>query len=156
MDKQTFNSGQVFWRLTLAVALGGMVGALLRESVGQLVSVLAQSENLFVYFTFATLIVNIVGCLGLGIVTAKRGLAQAEFSIQSETAFLFWSAGVFGALTSFSAFTQQTGDLWLQYGPIYSLVYVGLSVVLGVLAVSCGFWFYRQRSNSSAETLKRE
>ncbi|MCH8501833.1 MAG: CrcB family protein [Aliidiomarina sp.] len=156
MDKQTIKSGHVFWRFTLAVALGGMVGALLRESVGQFVSVFADNENLFVYFTFATLMVNIVGCLGLGMVTAKRGLAQGEFSIQSEASFLFWSAGVFGALTSFSAFTQQTGDLWLQYGPIYSLVYVGLSVVLGVLAVSCGFWFYRQRSSSSAESLKRE
>lgn len=148
MAESSMRSGAVFWRFTLAVALGGSVGALLREGAGQLFAMLGDGENHFVYFTFATLTVNILGCLGLGLLVAKRTFTETTLTIRAETRFLFMSAGVFSALTSFSAYTYQIVNLWVEYQALYSLIYLAGSVILGLLAVSSGFWVYRWRSNS--------
>lgn len=148
MANFSMRSGSIFWRFTLAVAIGGALGAVLREASGQLFLLASREENQFVYFTFATLTVNILGSFGLGLVVAKRGLTEERLSIEMETGFLFLSAGVFSALTSFSAFTYQIVNVWVEFQAIYSLVYIAGSIIFGLLAVGCGFWFYRWRTGS--------
>jgi CrcB protein len=85
-------------RLVLLVAAGGACGSVLRYLVGlALVGVVGAG------FPWAVLTVNVVGSFAIGFVTAY-GLELARFS---DEARIFWTTGVMGGLTTYSAFAMD-------------------------------------------------
>ena len=109
-----------------AVAAGGALGAMTRYALWLLVG-----GGLFgVTGPLATLIVNIVGCAMMGGVAG----AVAVGLVLPEMWRVFVAVGFLGALTTFSSFTLDAGMLLARQGLSMSIVYLGLSVILSLVA----------------------
>jgi CrcB protein len=88
----------------LLAGVGGFIGSALRYAVGGAV----QSWTGSIRFPFGTLAVNLLGCLVIGFVsqlTETRGLFNTE-------ARILILIGVLGGFTTFSAFGNETINLW--------------------------------------------
>ncbi len=118
------------------IALGGGTGAVLRYAVQGLVQPRGS------VFPFGTLIVNISGCLVIGFLMA---LFTGPYLIREEY-HLGIITGVLGGYTTFSSFGWETMQLLegRQWG--MALLYVGISVMVGLLATFAGIrlsqWMY--------------
>lgn len=110
----------------LVIALGGALGALARYAV---------SEWFMRRFPAGTLLVNVVGCLLIGLV---MGLSIHR-PWPSHTARLFFVTGFLGALTTFSTFGWQTISLAQKNDFLLATANVVLSLVLSLVAVAVGF-----------------
>ena len=109
-----------------AVAAGGALGAMTRYAVS-----LGLGAGMFgVPGPLATLAVNVVGSAMMGILA---GLVAAGIAIP-EVWRGFVAVGFLGALTTFSSFALDTGTLMARQGLSISIVYVGLSVLLSLVA----------------------
>ena len=113
----------------LTVGLGGFVGAIARYTVSKRVNDLAAGP-----FPTGTLVVNIVGCLLIGVLLTLA----TNRSLVSREAEHFLVAGLLGSLTTFSTFGWDT--VMLIRGERYSLaaLSVGVNVVVGIGAVLVG------------------
>ncbi|CAK8713522.1 Fluoride-specific ion channel FluC [Candidatus Electronema halotolerans] len=122
------NSTNLF-RLLL-IGGGGFVGAVLRFFV----STWVQARSGSIAYPFGTLSVNMIGCLLIGFLSAlaeNRSLFSAELR-----GFLL--AGLLGAFTTFSTFSNDTLNL-LRDGRIdLAMLNAGSQVVFGVLFVWLG------------------
>ena len=106
----------------LVVALGGGIGACLRYLIG----FIPLKEP----FTFPvkTLFINLLGCFVIGLVAA---IAAKTTSLSPRTV-LFIKTGLCGGFTTFSTFALETETL-IKTGHIgLAVLYVALSVVVGV------------------------
>lgn len=115
----------------VAVALGGAFGCCARLGVNQLVH-----ERLGQAFPFATLIINATGCLAMGFLF----FYTLEHVSISPTLRLAIITGVLGGFTTFSAFGIETYLLVNDGKLAQAVLYVTLSVVLGLAAVFTGVW----------------
>ena len=111
------------------VGIGGFVGSVLRY----LVSV-AFAGWLGSPFPFATFSVNIIGCLVMGILF---GLSERTGVLSPEMRALLM-AGFCGGFTTFSAFSVESVALIESKHFLEFVLYVGLSVVLGIAATYAG------------------
>ncbi len=118
----------------VAVALGGAVGCCARLGINQLVH-----ERLGQAFPFATLIINISGCLAMGFLFFYT-LEQMSMSPAMRLAIV---TGALGGFTTFSAFGIETLLLMEDGKLAQAALYVTLSVVLGIGAVFTGAWLAR-------------
>lgn len=86
------------------------------------------------------LTVNVLGCLLIGVVlgTTARGAPVA-----GENARLLLATGVCGGFTTFSTFSHQALDLVQQGRTNVALLYLGLSVGLGLAATAAGLALVR-------------
>ena len=115
--------------MTLAyVALGGALGALARYGISGWVY-----DRMGEAFPWGTLVVNLLGCLLLGLV-----IRWLQVSAVSPGMRPFLTIGLLGAFTTFSTFSYETVALlqegqWLRAG-----MYAGGSVVLGLVAMVAG------------------
>lgn len=120
-------------KLVLLIGVGGFIGSALRY----MISLLVQSKVLTT-FPFGTFAVNILGCFLIGAVYAlsERGNLGAEWR-------LFLATGILGGFTTFSSFSNETVSMLrdAQYGP--ALLYVGASVILGLLATFSGIFLIK-------------
>ena len=108
-------------RAYLLVSLGAIVGASVRWAVGEAVgSSLGE-------FPWATLLVNLAGCLLAGL--AVRTLAPGS------DRWLAAVTGLLGGLTTYSAFAVETRALLDAGHPGQALAYVAVSVVGGMAAI---------------------
>jgi len=114
----------------LIIGLGGFIGTIARYGVSILAYRYAGAT-----FPFGTLTVNLVGCFLIGIVYS---LIQ-ERDLLSTSSRLFLTVGVFGGFTTFSSFGNETLLLMRAGNPLLGLLYVLVSVLLGVLAVWAGY-----------------
>ena len=111
----------------LLVALGGALGSVARAVVGRLV----VSTSL----PWATILVNILGSLVIGIVMARMTPLDATHL----RAHSFWVLGVCGGFTTFSSFSWQTFEQ-LQGGNVAAaLGNVFISVVVCLAATWLGW-----------------
>lgn len=111
----------------LWVALGGAIGASARFTLG-----VALVRTFGSGFPVAILAMNVVGSFLMGVFVIwsfQRGLEQWN---------LFVMTGVLGGFTTFSAFSLEAFTLFErgQFG--FAALYVGLSVVLSLLAIFGG------------------
>ena len=114
-----------------AVAAGGAIGALLRYGVS-----LSFGNGLFgIAGPLATLLVNIAGS---GLMGCLAG-AIASGMVLPETWRGFFAIGLLGALTTFSSFALDAGQLWQKQGMVMAGAYVMASVLLSLLAFGAGF-----------------
>ncbi|WP_050795133.1 fluoride efflux transporter FluC [Idiomarina sp. A28L] len=147
--------------LSCAVALGGALGALLRACFYMLIH--GQSGELMLYassdFPFATVLVNAIGCFGLGLVTARRLFLTKHHGKQISNAwFLFYSSGLFAALTTFSGFSKDLLQLLTEpviiagvavSNQVAALGYLLISIIFGLFMLMLGFLLARNRYNSN-------
>lgn len=114
----------------LIVGFGGFIGSIARYLVSQL--------NLYQnYFSIplGTLAVNILGSFIIGMLAGIAGKSE----ILTAEMRLFLMTGLCGGFTTFSSFTNENLVL-LHNGQIFSIViYTGLSIFLGFLAVWLGY-----------------
>ena len=112
----------------LAAAAGGVLGALARWSVGEALP--ADPGG----WPWATLLVNLSGCLLLGLLVA------ALFPRHPDSPWLrpFLGTGVLGGYTTFSTFAVDTVTLTDAGAVATAVGYVVASVVGGVLAAVAG------------------
>ncbi len=116
-------------RLILAVAVGGGAGTLLRFATGSWIA-----ANWPQHFSLGTFLVNIVGCLLIGLLYGFF-LLRPELPIELRAGLI---VGFLGGLTTFSSFSLDTLRL-LENGQLpLALGYAALSVFGGLLATWVG------------------
>jgi CrcB protein len=111
------------------IAAAGAVGALARYHLQVLVSRLHGGT-----FPLGTLVVNVSGCLLLGLVA---GVATDRFGLHGDARAAI-TVGLLGAYTTFSTFALET-DLLVEYRSIgLAVLNVVLSITVGLVAVRLG------------------
>jgi CrcB protein len=119
----------------LAIAAGGALGAILRFAI-------SNATHMFLGrgFPYGTLMVNIIGCLGMGIlyvVFLERLTLGPEWRAAIQV-------GLLGALTTFSTFSMET-LLLIQGGEAQkAALNIFLSVILCLAATWAGMLMGRQ------------
>lgn len=116
------------------VGLGGALGAIMRYCVS-----IGTEHALGAGFPWATIIVNVMGSLMMGILIAK--LAMME-DVSNDLKALY-ASGFLGAFTTFSTFSLDFVMLWQRGEMIYALGYMLASVVLSILALGLGLLLMR-------------
>lgn len=111
----------VGWRVPLAVALGGAIGAGVRWLAGVPFEVTPGT------FPMRTLVVNVLGCLLIG---AAAGRLHRE-----SLAWAFAVTGVLGGFTTMSAFAQELNDLVDADRGGLMVVYLVTTLAGGMLAL---------------------
>lgn len=116
-------------RAETMVGAGAVIGVFARFIIGNL-----AHDHLTASFPLGTLLINLLGCLLIGVVqTLFLDLAAVRRDVQ-----LFTAVGFCGGFTTFSTFSLETLQL-LQEGRVpMALLYQALSLVGGVLAVVAG------------------
>jgi len=113
------------------VALGGGFGAVCRYLLpGLLLRGTAGG------FPLGTLAVNLIGCLLIGL---WAGLSVRHAWLDGELRLLLVT-GVLGGFTTFSAFGLESLQLLRRGELALTGLYVGSSILLGLLMVAMGWW----------------
>jgi CrcB protein len=113
----------------LAIFLGGGIGSICRYLLG-----MSITRHLNTAFPAGTFIVNITGCFLIGLL---YGIANRHAWLNVEWR-LFLITGICGGYTTFSSFSYESISLIRQGNYIFSLLYMTLSVVIGLLATVGG------------------
>jgi fluoride exporter len=117
------------WEKLLLVAAGGALG-----SSARYLTSLASGKVFGAEFPVGTLIVNLVGCLLIGI-----GFALAEErSVLSPHGRLFFMTGVLGGLTTFSTYALESVTYFGDGARVVALANIVVNNVLGLLLVLAG------------------
>lgn len=116
----------------LIVGTGGFVGSILRY----LISIsITPSKGIFPWSTFT---VNILGCFLIGILWG----VMDSYDWFSEELRLLLMVGFCGGFTTFSSYALESISVGKENLPL-SLLYLVLSIVLGVLFIFLGHSFTR-------------
>ncbi len=113
----------------ILVAIGGASGSVLRYLVHWIVS--KKSYSTFPYQTF---LVNIIGCLLIGLLVGYL----YKYNTENESLKLLLITGFCGGFTTFSAFGLENVNMIQNQNYQLALIYTSLSLILGILAVSLG------------------
>jgi len=113
----------------IAIAVGGMAGALLRYGVSGFTYKFVNGM-----FPWGTLAVNLSGCFVMGLLWAasERVVLPASFK-----PFVF--VGILGAFTTFSTFALETFQLLRDREIKIALLNILASNVLGIIMLFAGF-----------------
>lgn len=117
----------------LLVFIGGGLGSMLRY----LASVYLANPNQV--FPKATFLVNLIGSLLIGLIVGY----QLKYHT-NDTLSLLLVTGFCGGFTTFSAFSLESYNLWKAQDWSTLGIYVGASLILGILLASLGV-FLAQR-----------
>ena len=109
----------------LAVGTGGFVGSALRYIIGMI----PVSETMV--FPIKTFMINVIGCMVIGIIA----VALTKNQSWSPQMVLFLKVGLCGGFTTFSTFALETADLMKGGHVGAALLYVVLSVLVGVAVI---------------------
>ncbi|MEV7390781.1 camphor resistance protein CrcB [Streptomyces sp. Ag109_O5-1] len=112
----------------LLVVLGAVVGAPLRYLTDRAVQ--ARHDSVFPWGTF---VVNVTGCLILGLLTGAASAGAAGPHLQ-----LLLGTGLCGALTTYSTFSYETLRLTETGAGLYAAANVVASLVAGLGAAFAG------------------
>lgn len=114
----------------LFVFLGGGIGSLMRFLISRFMN------PYYPNFYLGTFLVNIIGCLLIGLFV---GLSfKNNFLTEGQSLLLI--TGFCGGFTTFSSFAFEGHLLLKDTGILHFSLYTLTSIVLGILAVSLGIW----------------
>ncbi len=118
----------------LIVFLGGGIGAALRHGVN-----LTAARLLGTAFPYGTLSVNVIGSLAMGLIAAYfafKGDATQHWR-------LFFTTGILGGFTTFSAFSLDVALLYERGELGLAALYVIASVALSIAGIFAGLALVR-------------
>lgn len=118
----------------IAVALGGLVGTVLRHAM-VLLFALAGSN----WIPLATLTVNVLGCFAIGCLAQWSAVQQLEHHWGT----IAVRAGVLGGLTTFSSFGLDIVRLWQAERPEAAVGLAAAHILLGIGAVILGMQMFK-------------
>lgn len=113
----------------LAVAVGAAIGANLRFGLASW-----AASRLGTAWPYGTFLINVLGCLLIGMLLT---LAATRMPL-SEPMRLLLITGLLGGFTTFSTFGYEAFALITAGNWLAAALYVGASVVVGLLAVVLG------------------
>jgi CrcB protein len=113
----------------LLVLLGGAIGAPARYLTDRWVQARNPQR-----FPLGTLLINLGGCLLLGLVTG--GLVHRHWPANVQALL---GTGFCGGLTTFSTFSVEAVELWQGRFTARSLAYVAISCALGLALAAVGY-----------------
>ena len=113
----------------LLVTIGSAVGGSLRFVLSSFIQTKIVSK-----FPLGTFTINTLGCLLIGIILGYAGKSSSNTASLS----LLLATGFCGGFTTFSAFGFENVQLLKSGFNVTALVYIILSVTLGILAVKVG------------------
>jgi CrcB protein len=120
----------------LWIGIGGSLGSIARALCASLFPAPVPGS-----LPLATLFVNILGSFIIGFVYGRT-----TQSVLPATTVAFLTTGFCGGFTTFSAFSIETVTLLRDGHTSVAVMYIGLSVVLGLTATLLGMWAARQWS----------
>ena len=115
-------------RLALFVGLGGMLGSMLRFLISQWALKLAPG-----FAPSGTLFINILGSFLLGLLFHYSGKMD-------RTSYVLITSGFCGGFTTFSTFSLENINLLITNNIGSAILYIVLSLVLGLAAAGCGWY----------------
>lgn len=116
-------------KLILIIGTGSFVGGVLRFLSSRFIQ-----NSVFSSFPYGTFMVNILGCLFIGIfygISERGNMMSAEWR-------MFLTVGFCGGFTTFSTFANENLALLRDGNVFYSALYISLSVFVGILATYSG------------------
>lgn len=122
-------------RTVLLVGAGSCLGGIARLLIARLMAGLTPNT-----WPWGTLVANVAGCLVIGLVCGMS-LRHQGMSPQLKT---FLTVGFCGGFTTFSSFMNENFSLLHGEHPWQALAYTASSLVLGLIAVWCGYLLTRQ------------
>lgn len=114
----------------MIVGTGGFIGAVCRYLIGLIP---LEQGSAFSVKTFA---INVLGSFVIGVIAALA----AKDSWLDPQIVLFLKVGICGGFTTFSSFALETADMLKSGSEATAVLYVSLSMVIGVAAVFAGQW----------------
>lgn len=116
------------------VGTGSFIGGVLRYAISTIMKDICRQGS-----PWGTLVVNLIGCLVFGIVSALFG----RYYTTSHPWCLLLTTGICGGFTTFSPFAHES-ILMLQEGDIVLFsTYVAISVIGGISLIALGYFLVR-------------
>ncbi len=122
--------------LAVLVFIGAGIGGVIRYLIG-----VGATRYFSVDFPWATLAINVLGSFLMGVIAAWFVFRPGPGGTQELRIFL--TTGILGGFTTFSTFSLESIYLWERGAPVAALVYVGGSLVLGLVGVASGLALVR-------------
>lgn len=122
-------------RNLLLVGGGGFLGSVARYYLTGWATQVSHAGR----FPVGTLVVNVTGCLLIGLLA---GLAE-HAHLLSPPSRLFLLTGFLGGFTTYSAFAYETYFLGREHMALAALANIALQLLLGLGAVLLGSWIAR-------------
>ena len=120
-------------RNIIAVGAGSFIGGIARYLVALAMKGISKG------FPWATLLVNLLGCLIIGLLWGFLSRNAAENTSWG----LFLTVGLCGGFTTFSTFSKEALAM-LQTGQIWGFAsYIVISVLAGIALVALGYYIGR-------------
>ena len=120
-------------RNIIAVGAGSFIGGIARYLVSLAMKGISKG------FPWATVLVNLIGCLIIGLLWGFLSRNASE----STSWGLFLTVGLCGGFTTFSTFSKEA-LVMLQAGQTWNFIsYVTLSILAGIALVALGYYIGR-------------
>ena len=120
-------------RNIIAVGAGSFIGGIARYLVSLAMKGISKG------FPWATVLVNLLGCLTIGLLWGFLSRNASE----STSWGLFLTVGLCGGFTTFSTFSKEALTM-LQTGQIWGFAsYIAISILAGIALVALGYYIGR-------------
>ena len=120
-------------RNIIAVGAGSFIGGIARYLVSLAMKGISKG------FPWATLLVNLLGCLTIGLLWGFLSRNASEGTSWG----LFLTVGLCGGFTTFSTFSKEALTM-LQTGQIWGFAsYIAISILAGIALVALGYYIGR-------------
>ena len=120
-------------RNIIAVGAGSFIGGIARYLVSLAMKGISKE------FPWATVLVNLIGCLIIGLLWGFLSRNASE----STSWGLFLTVGLCGGFTTFSTFSKEALTM-LQTGQIWGFAsYIAISILAGIALVALGYYIGR-------------
>ena len=120
-------------RNIIAVGAGSFIGGIARYLVSLAMKGISKG------FPWATVLVNLIGCLIIGLLWGFLSRNASE----STSWGLFLTVGLCGGFTTFSTFSKEALTM-LQTGQIWGFAsYIAISILAGIALVAIGYYIGR-------------